>query len=40
MKGRRAKLTARGSRDLFRATSLKTHKRNKMLTPMRGGIRM
>lgn len=40
MKGRRAKLTVSGSRALFRATSVKTHKRNRMLTPMRGGIRM
>lgn len=40
MKGNRSKLTVRGARDLFRATSVKTHKKNHMLTPMRGGIRL
>lgn len=40
MKGKRSKLTVTGSRDLFRATSMKQHPRNNWLVPMRGGIRM
>lgn len=37
---RRKKLTRRGSKRLFRVTGLKTHKKNLIAAPMRGGIRL
>ena len=36
---KRRKMTRKGSKRLFKATALKTHKRN-LANPQRGGIRM
>lgn len=36
----RKKVSKRGSRRLFRATAMKTHKKNIQAYPMRGGIRL
>ena len=37
---RRKKLSKRGSKKYFTATASKTHRRNVMPVPMRGGIRL
>ena len=41
MKGKRSKLTKKGSRRLFTSTAMKTHRLNLLDTiPLRGGIRL
>lgn len=37
---KRRRVSRRGSKKLFRATGLKTHKKNLIAAPMRGGIRL
>lgn len=37
---KRKKLSSRGSKKLFAATGMRTHKRNVAPPPMRGGIRL
>ena len=39
MKKKRRRMTRRGSKKLFKATAVKTHKAN-AARPMRGGIRL
>lgn len=40
MMSRRRRMTRRGSRRLFRATSSKTNRKNLRAIPMRGGFRI
>lgn len=40
MKGKRSKLTKKGSKRLFKATADKTHSKNLRAAPMRGGFRI
>ena len=37
---KRHKVSRRGSKRLFKATGLKTHRKNLVAAPMRGGIRL